>query len=259
MPGAKHYFISAFTTAILCIPALSEIERPFSGDKPVLLGRANPALAGIEQVYVAIVPPDAEPNKDGLIFQELEMKIINKLNEAGIKIVAAIGGTFLEIDELRVYLDMLKLTDSQQYVFCIQTSLARKIILPKQPRLGLKADVWKTDAVMETVSVPSMPARITNVVLEQAEAFIAAWLSANPPDSQQSNVKTSQALSPTTPKQAVRQPAAEYNYIASKNSDVFHKSGCSSAGRIKPENLVCYTTRTEAIKVGKRPCKRCKP
>jgi hypothetical protein len=259
MRDAKRYLISGVITAILCIPAVSEIERPFPGDKPVLLGRANPTLAGIEQVYVTIVLPDAEPNKDGLVFHELTMKVINKLHEAGIKMVAGVAGSILEIDELRVYIDMLKLADSQQYVFRIQTSLARKVILPEQPKLGLKADVWKITSAMEAIPVQCMPDSITNVVLEQTEAFITAWLSANPPERQPSDVKTSDAVSPTTPKQAVRQTAAEYNYIASKNSEVFHKIGCSAAGRIKPENLIRYTDRAEAIKAGKRPCKRCKP
>ena len=48
-------------------------------------------------------------------------------------------------------------------------------------------------------------------------------------------------------------------YIASKNSDVFHKSDCRWAQNITAENLVKYGGRNEAIKAGKRLCKRCNP
>ena len=50
-----------------------------------------------------------------------------------------------------------------------------------------------------------------------------------------------------------------YKYAASKNSDVFHYSWCNYVSKIKPSNLVHFSTREEAIASGRRPCKRCKP
>ena len=52
---------------------------------------------------------------------------------------------------------------------------------------------------------------------------------------------------------------AEYKYVASQSSKVFHKPECRWATRIKPENLVGYNSKDEVIKAGKRPCKQCKP
>ena len=48
-------------------------------------------------------------------------------------------------------------------------------------------------------------------------------------------------------------------YVASKNSQVFHKAGCESAAKISAKNLVHYSTRDEAIGAGKKPCAECRP
>ena len=48
-------------------------------------------------------------------------------------------------------------------------------------------------------------------------------------------------------------------YVASVNSEVFHKAGCKSAAKISAKNLVHYQTREEAIRAGKRPCAECRP
>jgi phosphatidylserine/phosphatidylglycerophosphate/cardiolipin synthase-like enzyme len=48
-------------------------------------------------------------------------------------------------------------------------------------------------------------------------------------------------------------------YLASKNSQVFHKAGCKSAAKISEKNLVKYATRDEAIQAGKKPCHECNP
>lgn len=258
MKTEKYYLILTVVIGILCAPALGEVE--LSGPDVALLDQANPALAGIEQLYVDIMPPDSEPNKDGLVWKELRATVESKLKKAGLKYVKPRS---LPTPHLRVHIDMLKLSDLQKYVFRIQTSLVRTAILPGQQNVHLQADVWKVPAVMQAASAQSMPAALTNLVLEQVEAFIAAYLAANPQDIQMSDVNDVNAVLPTTQKQLVKPAAkptvAEYKYVASKNSKVFHKPECSSAKRIKPENLVGYNSRGEAINAAKRPCKRCKP
>jgi len=88
-------------------------------------------------------------------------------------------------------------------------------------------------------------------------------LTAKPQGKQSSDAKTSETDSLTSTEKQTRPAAksavAEYGYVASKNSNIFHKPECSWAKRIKPENLVGYNSKDEAIKAGKRPCKRCKP
>ena len=52
---------------------------------------------------------------------------------------------------------------------------------------------------------------------------------------------------------------ASQGYVASRNSEVFHRADCKSALKISPKNLIHYATRDEAIRAGKRPCKECRP
>jgi len=256
MKTKKYYFLFAIVIGILCVPVLGQEELSLSGEKPFLIGRANPALAGIKELYVFIVPPDSEPNKDGLVWEELQTKIEHKLEDAGIRYVKPRS---LPTAELRVYVDMLKLPDSQKYVFRIQTSLARTVTLPAQRNLHLQVDVWKTEPVMQAVSAKDMPTKVTGVVLEQIETFIHAYSAANRPVKQAGDANEV-AVVPKARVKAVAKPVmAEYKYVASKNSKVFHKPDCTWAQRIAPKNLVGYTSRTEAIKAGKRPCKICKP
>jgi len=88
-------------------------------------------------------------------------------------------------------------------------------------------------------------------------------LAANPLGKQSSDAGASETDSLTaTEKQtkpSAKSAVAGYGYVASKNSKVFHKPGCRWATRIKPENLVGYSSKDEAVKAGKRPCKQCKP
>ena len=57
---------------------------------------------------------------------------------------------------------------------------------------------------------------------------------------------------------AITQPS-EWNYVASRNSKVFHHPDCGYVKRILPKNLIGFNSREEAIKSGRRPCKKCRP
>jgi len=260
MKTKKHYLILAVITGILCVPVLAEMELPLPQDRqPILIGRANPALSGIAQLYVIIVPPDSEPNSKDLFWRELEEKVKNKLNKAGIQTIRGIAGNILSTGELRVYVDTLKLKDLQRYVFRIQTSLSRPVYLAKDSSWFIKADVWKKGSLMQAVSVQSMPAAVSNKVLQQVEAFIAAYLAANPPGTRPYAPNDITVKPEKLTKPDAKRTVAEYKYVASKNSKVFHKPDCRWVKRILAKNLVGYNSRDEAIEAGKRPCKLCKP
>jgi len=67
---------------------------------------------------------------------------------------------------------------------------------------------------------------------------------------------SNQAIAPAvTPGQT---PQAT-GYVASKRSQVFHRAGCTHAKNIAPHNLIQFGTREEAVRSGRRPCKRCGP
>jgi methylphosphotriester-DNA--protein-cysteine methyltransferase len=48
-------------------------------------------------------------------------------------------------------------------------------------------------------------------------------------------------------------------FVASKESNLFHKSTCQYVKQILEKNRVYFMTREEAIKAGKSPCSVCKP
>ena len=52
---------------------------------------------------------------------------------------------------------------------------------------------------------------------------------------------------------------SEYAYLASVNSEVFHKPNCTWAKKIKEKNLICFKSREDAAQTGRKPCKVCRP
>ena len=292
MKTKKYHLMLAAVVTILCISVAGNTELPSPVEHRVidepfiehgLIGQPNPAMAGIDKLYVVIEPRDSEPNKDGLVWSELEKSVGDKIEkETGIKIAEddidkmspdlarvlkrrSVSATHLEfrsidIPELRVDIDMLKLEDSQQYVFHIRTSLASKVILAQYASMFHKAAVWNTQPAMGAVPLKDMPGKVTDAVMKQIDEFMLAYLAAN---SQLAQTPDASNMG-TAKKTDLRKPpptllATKFKYVASKNSKVFHRPDCEWAQRIKPENLQGFGTRADAIRAGKRPCKRCKP
>ena len=263
MVAKKYLLILAVVSGVLCVLSFGRVELPLPEDEAFLIGRAHPELAGIKGLRLDIVMPEDEAKKHALVWNKLKEKVEKKLKEAGVKVVPQFDRIEIRSAGLRVNIDMLKLSKPQQYIFHIQTSLARMVYLAEKPKLGIQADVWKASAVMQAVSAENMPTSVSNQVLHEIDVFIEAYRAANPPGKQSSDTNDIGTISPIAPKDqtqpAAKLAVAEYKYVASKNSQVFHKPECRWAQRIKPENLVGYNSRQEAIDAGKRPCKQCKP
>jgi len=257
MKTKNYCLILSAVTAILSVPVFGETEI-LREHEPVLFAHPNPSLKGIQGLGVSIRQLGVEQLKVRLVWRELETEVINKLNKAGIRAIPQMLASSYRRPRLTISIDMLKLADYQQYVFRTQTCVGRMAYLTKEEsKLGLMAEVWKSEPVMQAVSIKDMPAAVTNVVLEQVDAFIHAYLAANQPGTGVGDVNdVNVALMIAATKRA---SPAEYKFVASKNSDVFHGPDCSSAKRIKATNLVGYSSREETLKAGKRPCKRCKP
>ena len=257
MRNQKSIFITIVFAMLFCICAMVKAELPEPSNDFLLLD--SHVLAGMDKVAVVIEHNDNEPNKDGLVWAELETKIINKLSKSGIKIIAGVAGSILEINELRVRTEMLKLEDSQQYVFRSQTSFATKVSMGNEPRRYIKTDIWKVPPQMHAVSAEQMPKAVTDVVLGQVEAFIAAYTAANSKRSEPAKADNTKAGTTKAEKPVITKTAGQSKYVASKNGKVFHTADCSSAKRISPENIVTYNSTEDAERDGKRPCKICKP
>ncbi|MHC4154551.1 MAG: hypothetical protein ACYST6_06475 [Planctomycetota bacterium] len=254
MKSGAYFAVWLVCAGLLCGGASGEVTVPHDG-QPALIGKANPMLAGIEHVHVVIETPDAEPNKDGLMWRALEQKVKQKLSEAGLLPKNSARAQPGLLPSLRIDVDMLKLAESGQYVFRAQTCLATKIQLSRQSRHYVQADIWKVPPTMQAVQIPQMPERVTDVVLEQVDGFIHCHLAANPEGvgpADANAVGTALTMDP-------RPAAGHHPYAGSRRSKVFHKSDCRWVERIAPKNLVGYNSREEALRAGKKPCKRCKP
>ena len=55
------------------------------------------------------------------------------------------------------------------------------------------------------------------------------------------------------------EPVVYITYVASVNSDVFHRSTCPTAKNINARNLIVFSSRSEAVNSGRHACRVCKP
>ncbi|MHC4616610.1 MAG: Ada metal-binding domain-containing protein [Planctomycetota bacterium] len=259
MKTEKCFVIAGLVTAILCAAAGGEVESVSRERESVLIGPGERVLAGIRDLYVVVGSRVPGPYD----WRELEAKVEGKVEEAGMKTGGAIylEGKFkcLDLPELRVYIDAVKLEENEQCVFHIQTGLATKVFLEGESLWFRKAEVWQVRPVMQAVSAGDVRAEVERVVLEQVEAFINARAVANAQIPQFPDANDVTAVPKAQVQPAPERSAAKYRYVASKKSKVFHSSACRSAGRISPENVAGYNSREQALMAGKRPCKQCKP
>ena len=265
MKPKKCHLILGVVCGILCVAALAQIESP-NPDEPILIAPPNPALVGIEPLAVVITTQDQEPNRIGLDSKVLKTEVERTLEKAGIKVLASKGRVTLKSDispDLRISIETLYLGNLQQCVFRIQTSLSRAVRLDGQSNLLFKANVWTAGPLMQIGQLKDIRSKVTKVALSQVDTFILAYRTASQtahilPDANDATIVQIPATTKSL-QQPVRKTVGDYQYVASKNSTVFHTLTCRSAKRISPENLVAYKTRQEAINAGKRPCKLCTP
>lgn len=73
-----------------------------------------------------------------------------------------------------------------------------------------------------------------------------------------SNIPESKTV-PSAPPSVYAIVPQERNYVASVNSDKYHRMTCNYADFILEENRVYFETEAEAVAAGKAPCSVCKP
>ncbi len=244
------------TVTVLFVILLNPVfaQQGLSGDiKP------NPALAGIGELSVVITSADFEPNADGLKRANIKTEVISRLYDAGFKI----GRSSADASELNIRLTVLKIESIEQCAVLVRTSLVRGVTLVNGgERLSVAADVWKIDSGIRIMAAEKIVDEIPAIVREHVQTFIYACQPmvsvGKHPDVNQPRRQSRQVTVEKETKPA-KQEIAEAKFVASRNSEVFHKANCPSAKRISPNNLVSYATRDEAISAGKKPCQRCNP
>ena len=255
MQTKKNHLVVMSIVGILCVSALGKIEPPLPEKEPLRIGNHHLSLTDVDQLYVQVITTYMIPKIADLSREEIRLKIEQKLREQGINYVQPKPSP---MPSLRVKIALLQIPDTQRYVFHIHTSLARMMTLKTKQKINLKVNVWQTNPVMQIAPIENIPAKVTEAALEQIDAFVQAYTATNPPGAAMSGTNPS-AVSAKETETDVKPAAAEYKYIASKSSDIFHRPECRWAKNISPENLVTYKNRDEAKNAGKRPCKTCNP
>ena len=103
--------------------------------------------------------------------------------------------------------------------------------------------------------------QIALYIIGEFDLTAGALVAVEPPlrDKQDEPAPSSRVVHDLTPAAAESMPANACAFPASASGEVFHEAGCGNAERISPGNLVCYETREQAIKAGRRPAGCCKP
>jgi hypothetical protein len=254
----KRYFSASVVFAvILCVPVLGNIQMLKSGERQHIK-RPWGVLANLDTIDsfdMTVLCPD--PNKDTEFWKDLYDKVVARFPER-IRMRLTLRSYLDNIYKIRI--EIFGFEDSPNYVARVQSSLTSNVSVKNGWAL---AEVWMAEPAMKVVQMQNLHEAVSAMVLEQAEEFIGDYQKANPPGTRASNVSDANVVPETgaakSPAKTAEQPSAEYQFVASRISDVFHRPDCTSARKIKPANLVGYTSRQAAIETGKRPCKICKP
>lgn len=261
MKITSGWLLAMIVTMIPAGQAAADSNLP-SPQQSAVTTRQNPDLAQIEQLYLEVIPPISESNQTQIEWDKLKGKIKDRLQQEKIETFTE-GGAESNVCRLKFEIDMLKPTGQQQYVFCVQASLSKKLDLMREKDKHVTAEVWRTRPTLGMAAAEDVSAGITKSILEQLDIFISQLKVAR------KNVTANDPIEPNYAAAVEKKAKSKqksntvtkmsYKYVSSKNSKVFHKSDCRFALAISKENIVTYNSAEEAIKAGKRPCKRCNP
>ena len=264
MKNSMKILVLLGIVATVCGTSSGKIEIPKRSDQVGLIGYSHPGLLDMERVLVK-VRQTPEPNEPAEVLEELESQIKEKLQQIGLRTEFKAAGKGLSVPILIVDVYTLRLSNPQDYVLSVRTTLSRAIRLAQKKRPIFRANVWKLAPETELVSVGLIRSKVAELALAQTDIFIDAWRMANskagrktkPP--MQDNKKDKPKKKGGYYSQELKTDAAEQQFAASRKGNVFHKPDCPWAKKITERNLVSYENREEAVDGGKRPCKRCKP
>ena len=208
---------------------------------------------------VVSVSTSKEAREAGLKEEAIRKEIATRLEQTGVKIIPEY---MYGPPRLHISINAYKIPRQEIFVDNIRVRLKQKVTLVRNPEEKINAVTWEFSWLSNS-SPQRFVKHIQGHIKILIDAFIRDYRAANLPAKQPADANDIGTISTTTTTQQPKPPAkpavAEYKYVASKNSKVFHKSECSWAKRIKPENLVGYNSKEDVMKAGKRPCKQCKP
>jgi hypothetical protein len=279
MKARRVYSCALVLSFLVCSLAYSQLPAEVAeAAGPVV----NTGLTGVDEVYVRVVADRVTE----INLEQLESEIGRRLTENGLKVVPADVSAIddeqkqkikemmaeqgpaaknlriysVRVPELIVRVSVLQGNESGPCVYHIQTSFAREVYL-RGSRTRMKAEVWRIDVPIGIADADKCEAAIKAGATGQVDTFIAEWkrASANKMRVGAEEAGSDAATSVAEGENEQTGQTVQYEYVASKNSKVFHKRDCQAAARISSENLIGFKTRDEAIQSGRRPCKICNP
>ena len=131
-----------------------------------------------------------------------------------------------------------------------------------QDAAGFVASAEAYYARVREEAAPVLEERLEAGALLAARLIVTAWREAGAPDWAQPGSANAQQDQPPAGSARSAEPVDaddEAPFVASRSSKIYHRSTCSHALRIRPENRVTFPTAEAAEASGRSPCKTCKP
>ena len=249
-------YILVFVAGMLCLLSLGG-----SSVKAVLVDRTGPEYENIDVVSLTIKYPENTSVLEESYWNNIKAQHEQRLKEAGLNVSADKEVTHLETGVgLFVGIELLKVPDANLFAVRIETNMARQMLLVTGSDQIFVMSMPLVTKGIKFVSEDELHDFIENSVSEHIDQFLRNYLATKSLQENKDTQTVQVAADVNQPAQAVRQTQATKDvYVASKNSEIFHKPGCRWAQNISDDNLVTYNSREEAIKNGKRPCKSCNP
>ncbi len=188
----------------------------------------------------------------GLDRDEIRKSITAQLEDAGIKVVRPeIWSSLPGRCRLRASINVYKPPHLDTLIYNLKVEFVQAVTLARLPETKMDATTW--DRMWFTHGTEK---RLAEYVPHNLKVMTALFIR----DHHRANATANENADPDKiDKNPQKSAASEVGFVASKSSDVFHKSDCRWAQNISTDNIVKYESRKEAIEAGKRPCKWCKP
>ena len=222
--------------------------------------QTGPHLENIDNISLTIEYPKKAPVLKEHYWDGLKAQFEQKLRKANLNVSSAEKVSSKTDVRLIVRIELLKVPDANLFAVRLETVMARQMLLTTGSDQVFIIPIPLGGHGIRFVSEKDLSDVIENVASRHIDQFLRnyqatkSWQAKKAAQARPADTKPNPSTATLDQTQK-----AKYAYIASKSRKVFHKSDCRWAKRIKPENLVGYNSRNEAIKAGKRPCKICKP
>lgn len=195
----------------------------------------------------------------GLDEEEIRRNISKQFEGTGISVVRQqVWATLPGRCRFRATVNVYKPLYLDTLIYNLKVELIQTVALARLPETKIDTATWE-----RTWFAHGSQKRLAEVVPYNLKVLTASFVKdhrlANSKDDQASDSNGAGDSSAATSDQTAASTEPEAGFIASKGSDVFHRSDCRWAQNISADNLVGYSNREEAVRAGKRPCKWCNP